>query len=136
MNLPKQGEQNMLIQKCGPDYGVLTILFAMTVMIMGYFQMLRLVLYQVLMVHHQACMGEFEVLKRRPLSDQKNDEDKEVDINFKVIKFSHDLGCSETDDEESVALCSKRDVSLNKLCSICFQDFKPGIPIVCLPCSV
>lgn len=70
------------------------------------------------------------------MCDQKDDDDKEVDIKFKVIRFSHDVGSAETDDEESVALCSKRDVSLNKLCSICFLDFKTGIPIVCLPCSV
>ena len=62
-------------------------------------------MYQVTMVHHQTCMGEFEALKRRPMNDQKNDDDLEVDINFKVIKFSHHERCQETDDEERVVLC-------------------------------
>mmetsp|Transcript_23097 Transcript_23097/g.35771 ORF Transcript_23097/g.35771 Transcript_23097/m.35771 type:complete len:248 (+) Transcript_23097:249-992(+) len=122
------------IRDCMRDYGMSTCLMAFVFVTMGYFQLIRLLLYLGVLIHHRKTLGWLETRTRRDVArfnNAGNTNDPEVEIKFKVIPY---VGCpfsspaserkSEDDQEAFLQGQPTSSYSSNATCSICCLDFK------------
>ena len=81
------------------DYGMTTCLMAFVFVTMGYFQIIRLMLYYGLLIHHRVILGWLEARTRRDVARfNRHGNDPEIDIKFKIVKYKDYPACDHAED--------------------------------------
>lgn len=73
------------IDECMRDYGIGTTCIAYVMIFMGYAKIIRFVMYQVCLIHHQKIFGYIEARTRK--NRINNDGGEMTTLNFKTIQF-------------------------------------------------